>query len=361
MSYDVLQSVERWLAVILTAQSNGIDPVTDAAWDDLVVAYAKEGDATVTVKVMALGDWRNLGNDMGMYEVKFSTSELNTLGSFFYSVQLADVNFCTDFVPYYGHVEVVADTVNTIGSQLDTIESKVDTVDGVVDGIQTDVTSIEGKVDTVDTVVDGIQTDVTSIESKVDTVDGVVDNIYIDTQQIIINVAAVDSVVDGIQTDVTSIESKVDTVDSVVDGIQTDVTAIDGKINTIDGVVDNVYIDTQAILVDTNQLSVDIAALDFNQAEVGAGFYYSSGTLTASLVLHRNGAVVGSPVSATITMYDEDGLQLLTSNSSSPDAQGVFKFSESIVLVDGTVPYVESQITDVSGTVRSVVLAPVIP
>ena len=282
MSFDVLQSIERWLPVVLTAQSNGIDPVTDADYDDLIVKYRKEGDESATTKNMTVDDWVAL--DSGVYKIKFLAAELNTLKTFLYSVELKPVNFCDDFVPYYGAVEVVAATVNEIDTQLDAIEGKVDTVDGVVD------------------------------------------NIYIDTQQIV--------------TDVGVVDGKVDT-------LQTDITAIDGK-------VDNVYTDTQQIIS-------DIAAIDTNFYEVAAGAYYDgSGTLTVSLVLHNSGSPVTSPTGAAVALYTEDGTLVTSDTSSSPDAQGAFKFTLSATLTNGTVPYVSGVVTDGSGSHASIVLTPVV-
>jgi len=208
MSYDVLQNVDRWLDVVLTAQSNGIDPVVDAVAGDLIVRYRKEAAVTSVLKIVAPGDWLNL--DQGVYRLLFAAAELDTLGSFTYSVNLAGAYACVPFVPYYGHVEV---------------------------------------------------------------------------------------------------------------GL---------------GVLDNY--------------------------QVGLGAHYDEDTtiLIASLVLHKNGSPISSPVSSTLAVYDEDGTLLLTDISVTPDAQGVFRFEETVTLASKSIPYVSGIIVDSDGIHSTLTLTPVV-
>jgi len=289
MSYEVKKDSACWVEVILTVQSNGIDPALGAVYDDLLVKYAKAGATSMTEKVLTgASDFDEL--DAGVYRIQFSAGEIDTLGNFVFTIEQQPVHACSDFIPYYGLILVR---------------------DGTINDALANQTSIEGKVDTIDTVVDSIQVDTTSIEGKVDTIEG-----------------------------------KVDTIDTVVDGIQTDVTSIDGK-------VDNVYIDTQ-------QLIADVAAISFSLYEVTAGAYYNNGILTVSMVLHNSGSPVTNPTSATIAIYDEDGTSLIIDTSTTPDSQGIFKFTETVTLTDGTVPYVSGVITDGSGEHGSIILTPVV-
>lgn len=255
MSYNVLQSVARWLDVVLTAQSNGIDPVVDAVNTDLVVRYSKEGDLSATLKVVAAGDWRNLGD--GVYRLQFSIAELNTLGSFTYSVKLAPAYACVPFMPYYGHVDVVTADVTQLNTLLTTVDGKIDTIDGAV----------------------------SSIDTKVDTIDAKADTII-----------------------------------------------------------------------------ADIESITFDTYQVGLGAHYDEDNtnLKASLVLHHNGEPVISPISASLVVYDDNGNLLLNATNLVPDAQGIFRFDETIALTAGTVPYASGVITDVSGAHSTVTLTPVV-
>jgi len=256
MSYDTLQSQDRWVGVVLIAQSDGMTPVTDAIYSDLDVAYGKEGDSSATVKTMAASDWYNLGD--GLYRIKFSTSELNTLGRFEFSVVLDGTYACAEFMPYYGYIEVVSNTTNTIGTQQDTIEGKIDTIDTNVDNIET-------QQDTMDTKLDIINASISDIEN-----------------------------------------------------------------------------------------------IHNNFVGMGAYFNSSSGVLSISVALHRDGEIVDSPVSGTYQLFNASGTSLASGISTSPDSQGIFTFSHSVSLTEGTIPYVKGSVTDASGTFYSIVVMPVI-
>jgi len=140
---------------VLIAQTDGMTPVTDAIYSDLDVAYSKEGDSSATIKTMAASDWYNLGD--GLYRIKFSSSELNTLGRFEFSVLLDGTFACVEFMPYYGYVEVVSDTTNTIGIQQDIIEGKIDTINDNVNNIEIQQDVIENKIDIINISVGNIE------------------------------------------------------------------------------------------------------------------------------------------------------------------------------------------------------------
>lgn len=260
MSYDVIQSVARKLDVVLTAQSDGITPVTNAAATDLVARYRKEGAVSSTLKTVASGDWQNL--DQGVYRLAFTAAELDTLGSLTYAVTIAVGATCTQFVPYYGHVDVVVGDVSTVVNNLTTVGGNVLGVSGAVVGVGSQVTTVGNNV-----------------------------------------------------------------------------LGVSGEV-----------------------ASLQISVASLNNFIIGAGAYYDSdaGSLTASLVLHKNGEVVTNPTSATIIGFDEDGNQIFTDTSIAPDAQGVFKFVVSVTLVTKTVPYLRGTIVNADGTHHTVTLTPVV-
>lgn len=286
MSYNVLQGVERWLDVILTSQVDGITPITDTVYSDVAVRYRKEGAVASVSKTLASGttDWIN--QDAGVYRVRFTGTELNTLGSFTYSV--TDVS--TDFMPYYGHIDVVSGDVTTITTNLTTVGNNILGVSGRVETAITDILAVDGHL--------------------------------------------------------TTVGNDVTTVNNNVLGVSGEVLVVAGDILIVDGKV--------------TALQTSVSGLD--DFMIGAGAYYDAdaGSLTASLVLHKNGTVISNPISATIVGYSEIGVQLFTDMSSTPDAQGVFRFVETVTLTSKTVPYLKGTIVDANGTHRTITLTPVV-
>ncbi|MCF6205359.1 MAG: hypothetical protein L3J47_00500 [Sulfurovum sp.] len=87
MSRTVTVSVASDLVVILTDASNAA--VTGLVSTDIAVEYRKDGGAFIT-KILALTDLIEVGS--GVYEVKFTALELDTLGSFVYKVTGASIS-----------------------------------------------------------------------------------------------------------------------------------------------------------------------------------------------------------------------------------------------------------------------------
>ena len=100
-------------------------PAASVGYTDVTVRYKKNGSSGFSVKTMTSADWINLGQ--GMYTLRFSSNELDTLGNFTFTVAgpLFD-NFIYDeftiepapsgaFVPAPPMTCVVSGTVKTVG------------------------------------------------------------------------------------------------------------------------------------------------------------------------------------------------------------------------------------------------------
>jgi hypothetical protein len=80
----ILQGTPTWLPVIATDVGTG-DPRTGILFNQLDVSFKKSTDPTFQVKTLTgPSDFRENGN--GVYEILFSGTELNTLGTFIYVV-----------------------------------------------------------------------------------------------------------------------------------------------------------------------------------------------------------------------------------------------------------------------------------
>jgi hypothetical protein len=78
MSQSITQSTETDIVVVLT-DTNGA-AVTGILYGDIVAKYRKEGASSLTTKTVTSPDWDEIG--AGVYTLKFTAAELNTLGSF---------------------------------------------------------------------------------------------------------------------------------------------------------------------------------------------------------------------------------------------------------------------------------------
>ncbi len=79
----VLQGTATWLQFVATDTGTG-SPRTGIIFSEIDVSYKKSVDASFTVKVLTGPEFREIG--LGVYEILFSSAELNTLGSFIYVV-----------------------------------------------------------------------------------------------------------------------------------------------------------------------------------------------------------------------------------------------------------------------------------
>ncbi len=79
----VLQGTATWLQFVATDTGTG-NPRTGIIFSEIDVSYKKSVDAAFSVKVLTGPDFREIG--LGVYEILFSSAELNTLGSFIYVI-----------------------------------------------------------------------------------------------------------------------------------------------------------------------------------------------------------------------------------------------------------------------------------
>ena len=74
---------------------NGGLPVTSVTFDNVTVKYRKAGDTgALSTKTMTVDDWVEIEN--GYYAVKWSATDMNTLGTFFYQVTEVSSDPVTD-------------------------------------------------------------------------------------------------------------------------------------------------------------------------------------------------------------------------------------------------------------------------
>jgi hypothetical protein len=79
----VLQGTATWLQFVATDTGTG-NPRTGILFNEIDVSYKKSVDSSFTNKVLTGPEFREIG--LGVYEILFSSAELNTLGSFIYVV-----------------------------------------------------------------------------------------------------------------------------------------------------------------------------------------------------------------------------------------------------------------------------------
>lgn len=80
---EVVQGQATRLPFIAADVDTG-DPRTGITFNEIDVSYKKSSQTSFNLKVMTAGDFVENGN--GVYEITFSTTELDTLGSFLYVV-----------------------------------------------------------------------------------------------------------------------------------------------------------------------------------------------------------------------------------------------------------------------------------
>ena len=118
---------------------------------------------------------------------------------------------------------------------------------------------------------------------------------------------------DYIDTHMSIVSSKIDTVQTTATTIKADTVTISNKSDTII-TKENQIISTQALLM-----------IGGNVCVVKQSYAYDSkaDTLIGQIWVEKNNAVT-TPISTSVTWYDENGLPLFTITDSTPDPQGFF-------------------------------------
>jgi hypothetical protein len=80
----ILQGSPTWLTFIATDEGTGA-PRSGITYNQIDVSFKRYSDTSFNLKVLAPTDFREIG--LGVYEILFSATELNVLGSFVYVVQ----------------------------------------------------------------------------------------------------------------------------------------------------------------------------------------------------------------------------------------------------------------------------------
>ena len=101
----VKQSTETLISCILLDDSDFKTPELTIAAGSVTITYCKEGGSSWSAKT-AIGNWDEIGK--GVYDITWSTTDLNTLGTFKFVVE------CTGCLNYYGAVRVVAKRVDDL-------------------------------------------------------------------------------------------------------------------------------------------------------------------------------------------------------------------------------------------------------
>jgi hypothetical protein len=82
---EVEQGVETWLPFLANDSDTG-DPRTGVTYDQIDVSYKKYGDTVFTSKTLVGPGTDFRENGSGIYEISFSTTELDTEGTFLYVI-----------------------------------------------------------------------------------------------------------------------------------------------------------------------------------------------------------------------------------------------------------------------------------
>lgn len=175
-----------------------------------------------------------------------------------------------------------------------------DSIDDKLDDLKTQITPIGTDIDTIDARTDSINTTVTNTNIVVTNMSSTVSNI--DT-----NVAVINTNVNTLGVDVGIVDDKVDVIDvevgvinGKVDSIQTDTNSIESKVDIIDTVADS-------IKVDTTQILVDIAALDFSALQTAIDDLAAIAALEAtsqSILTGVSAIVARLPLSGRISNFN---------------------------------------------------------
>lgn len=132
----VKQSTETHLYAILIDDTDFKTPETGIAFGSATVKYAKEGDSAFTTKTLASGDWDEIGD--GVYRIKFSATELNTVGAFVFEV------FATGTLRYFGKAEIFGDLFDDLATTLSNMSgagfvSATDSLEAISGSLETDL------------------------------------------------------------------------------------------------------------------------------------------------------------------------------------------------------------------------------
>ncbi len=102
----IKKSTARRLPVLLVDDSDFKTGKVGVAFGDVTVKYAKEGDNAWSTFTLDASKWIELGD--GVYDIAFGASELDTLGSFEYLVQVSGA------VDYPGWVDISENLIDDI-------------------------------------------------------------------------------------------------------------------------------------------------------------------------------------------------------------------------------------------------------
>ena len=143
----IKKSTIAWLPVVLRLQTEGAvdtaNEMTGILYSDVIVKYIKEGGDWET-KSMTIDDWdvcNGANPGVGIYKIKFSATELNTVGKFIYWVDAGATSRI-----YYGMEEIVENTNDDIAgliaglNNFDVTSEKVllnDGTQGQIDAVET--------------------------------------------------------------------------------------------------------------------------------------------------------------------------------------------------------------------------------
>lgn len=155
---DAVQGQVAWLPALLQDKDTGAG-MKGIAWNasGLTVKYQNAG-GTIQVKTLTSGDWAE-GVD-GSYNIRFSVTELNTLGLFSYWLEHPQST------TYPGAVIVIAAPESDIAAEstLLSVGTTVGQIKNIVDSIPTDVANA-ASINELKTAIQGLPTDVASGQS----------------------------------------------------------------------------------------------------------------------------------------------------------------------------------------------------
>ncbi len=115
---QVVQGTPTWLPFIATNINTGA-PRTGILFNQVDVSYKKSSQATFNLKTLLITDFRE--NGAGVYEILFSNTELNVLGSFLYVVNGNGALPTPNIRQFVGQAFVVTSSAYTPGTiSLDT-------------------------------------------------------------------------------------------------------------------------------------------------------------------------------------------------------------------------------------------------
>lgn len=108
----------------------------DAANDRITVSENWSVTPDNTSVYSLCNKWTEIGK--GIYDISFSASELDALGSFVYQVTEGEANY----LDYNGCVLIESNNLSGLETKIDTVDTNIDTIDGIVDTINTNVIAL---------------------------------------------------------------------------------------------------------------------------------------------------------------------------------------------------------------------------